>query len=658
MTKPEAKELFLNFHGRVLEHLGIQIYQSTVNALAELIANAWDADASQVKIELPLYLSSDEVIKIIDDGSGMTFSQCQERFLNVGWPKRGKNPDAKSPRLNRPVLGRKGIGKFAGFGIAEVIRVETVSEENGEQTEFELDIHALTGDEYIGKDQKKIELLNYLPPDDVRKNQHGTTVTLMRLTTKRLPSQGGFLRSMARRFLVHKTVGGFSVSVNGEPLPDSFDLVGVQYLFPKDYRLGEMPEEIKTIEPDGWGHEEIAPGRIIRWRFVFYTKTIDEEELRGIAIFARGKWAQKPFLFNLTGGLGGQHGVEYLSGQVSADYLDTLPDDLIATERQRINWDHDESKLLLDWGGERVKQLLRIWKYRRAEKREEQIVKKLAGFSDRLDKLPLHEAKTVKKALRKLASIETLDDQEFEDLGLSILTTWEQGRLRDLIVSISEAEKISEGDFLKLLVEAQVLTALNIAEAVKTKLATVQGLRARIEKQELENAVRDYIAKNPWLISGKWETFKKEISIEKLVKEAALIAEFAGPDWGGRVDLVLSSGVHLLVLEFMRPGLKINWDHISRFERYVLTLRTNIDANTAGRFKHVTGYIVADDLADDAVTMKKIEALAKEEMFALDWNSLLESAVVEWRELIDLLVSRAPQDERLKSLVETKKSDI
>ena len=40
------KKLYLEFHGRVIEHLGIQMYQSPVNAIAELIANSWDADAT------------------------------------------------------------------------------------------------------------------------------------------------------------------------------------------------------------------------------------------------------------------------------------------------------------------------------------------------------------------------------------------------------------------------------------------------------------------------------------------------------------------------------------------------------------------------------------------------------------------------------------
>ena len=40
-------------------------------------------------------------------------------------------------------------------------------------------------------------------------------------------------------------------------------------------------------------------------------------------------------------------------------------------------------------------------------------------------------------------------------------------------------------------------------------------------------------------------------------------------DWQGRVDLTLSSGGELLVLEFMRPGLSVDRNHIDRFQRYV-----------------------------------------------------------------------------------------
>ena len=88
-----------------------------------------------------------------------------------------------------------------------------------------------------------------------------------------------------------------------------------------------------------------------------------------------------------------------------------------------------------------------------------------------------------------------------------MLTAWEQGRLQDLIDDIAQAEELSADELVGLLAEAQVLTALNTAEAVRTKLLTVGGLKQRIDRHELENAVRNYISGHPWLVSPKWETF-------------------------------------------------------------------------------------------------------------------------------------------------------
>ena len=49
MSKPEFLEL--GFHGRIIEHIGIQMYQSPTAALAEIVSNAWDADATRVDIK-------------------------------------------------------------------------------------------------------------------------------------------------------------------------------------------------------------------------------------------------------------------------------------------------------------------------------------------------------------------------------------------------------------------------------------------------------------------------------------------------------------------------------------------------------------------------------------------------------------------------------
>lgn len=643
------KKLYSYFHGRIIDSLGIQMYQSPVAALAELIANAWDADATSVQINLPDEITEESEISIIDNGIGMSFEQCQNCYLNVGRNRRVENGDSYSVG-GRPILGRKGIGKFAGFGIARVLTVDTMSKETGEHTVFSLDLNALRGDHYIKTEGKEVQVSEAYLPNEAKKQAHGTTITLKGLTISRKPSKSQFAESMARRFLINQNTHHFTVRVNDLPLPDNNKLMGVEFDFPKDYREEEKPSNL-TIQEDR--AIEMIGDRQISWRIRFTKATIQNEELRGISIFCGIKVAQTPFFFNLTGGLPAQHGQTYMTGQVQADYLDTMDADIITTERQRINWELPETKSLEEWGQNRVKSLLLIWKKRRAEEKIKRIEDKVAPLAQRLNLLQSTERKIVSNALKRVASVETISDEQFIDLSNGFITAWEQGRLKNLINQISDTSDLDENALLNLLMETQVLNALHIAEAVKAKLEIINGLRIRIESKELENSVRDYIAKNPWLLSPEWETFRKEVSIKNLVEEAAKEAGFEDSANNKRIDLVMSSGTQLLLVEFMRPGLKVDRDHIYRYQTYIDIIRTKIESNTQIHFKKVSGLLIADKL-DNPVGMDKVlKRLAHDDMKALEWINLLESASSQWQDFFEILVSRAPTDQRILDLQDT-----
>ena len=644
-----GRTLRLNYSGRIIDHLGIQMYQSPIAAIAELVANAWDADATKVSISLPRSISPSAEITISDDGIGMNFNECQDRFLNVGRARRGGAGSERSPLKQRRILGRKGIGKFAGFGIAQVLQVETISQENGEKTTFEMDINKIRTDDYVNVDGTEIAIIDYQDPDDDRRQQHGTTIRLKQLALQRARTPEAFSRSMARRFLLHQSATDFQILVNNKPLPEADDLFPVQFRFPGEYKENERPKGL--CDSGEWGIESVG-SREIRWRVRFYEEPINEDELRGISVFAGGKMVQAPFFFNLSGSLPGQHGQQYISGQIQADFLDEQDDDLTAPERQRIDWDHPTAVELQDWGRQRLRQLLGIWRDRRGEERQRQLEDRLSAFNSRLKKLPKHERQTVSRAVRRVAQIETLSQDQFEELGTAMVAAWEQGRLQALIDEIANTDDLTADQLVEILAEAEVLTALNMAEAVKTKLQTVGGLKQRIESRDLENAVRDYISQHPWIVSPKWETFAVERGVRILMQRAASESGIdSNDDFKGRVDLALSSGEHLLVLEFMRPGLTLDWDHVDRFERYVRTMSESIAANTGGPFNRVTGYVVADKLHTRAGLSSKIIALAREDMFALDWPTLLEQAAAQWRDFLDILAGRDPQDERLRVLL-------
>jgi len=642
-----TKKLELRFHGRIIDSLGIQMYQSPVAALAELVANAWDAKAGEVDITLPRALHEKATIIVKDNGDGMTFHECQEHYLNVGRNRR--IDDATSPSLSgRPVLGRKGIGKLAGFGIADVLEVDTTSGKTGERTVFSLDINALRDESFVSTSARPIATSVIEDPDPSRIPNKGTTITLRSLKLSQRPNPDRFARSMSRRFLLNQVADNFRVLVNSKPIPEDVELSGMQFDFPRDYRPNEIPAGV-TVEGD-WAIEEVE-GEEVKWRVRFAEYPIGTDEFRGISIYCGPKVAQTPFFFNLSGSLDGQHGQQYISGIVQADFIDQFPVDLITTERQRINWEMKEAKPLEEWGQARTKSLLTIWKDRRAEAKTKELDDKVGRFSERLNRLPSSERQVVSGAIRKLAQVPALDQDQFASLAEAILTAWEGGRLQKLIERVADVENMTEGVLLALLAETQVLTALHTAEAVRAKLDIITGLRERIEKKELENAVRDFIAEHPWLLSPEWETFRKERKISGLVEDALGESGIATDiEWKGRADLVMSAGHEVLVVEFMRPGLTLDYDHIDRFARYVRILREKIAANSGLKFSKVSGLLVAENLAKKPGMASQIDALSKDGMGCLEWRQLLAKAESQWSEFLDALGSRTPKDSRLAAL--------
>jgi len=91
-TTPPAADhnLVLRFGGSLVEQLGAQLYPSVTATVAELISNAWDADAENVWITIAFNdeWDDDSEIVVLDDGNGMTRGLAQETYLIVGRKRR------------------------------------------------------------------------------------------------------------------------------------------------------------------------------------------------------------------------------------------------------------------------------------------------------------------------------------------------------------------------------------------------------------------------------------------------------------------------------------------------------------------------------------------------------------------------------------------
>lgn len=98
--------------------LGEKMYRESIEFVRELVNNAYDADATEVRV-----LIAGNRIEVADNGSGMN-KKGLEQFFTIGSDE--KRIHGVSPRFGRKRIGQFGIGKFSALALAERFTVESV----------------------------------------------------------------------------------------------------------------------------------------------------------------------------------------------------------------------------------------------------------------------------------------------------------------------------------------------------------------------------------------------------------------------------------------------------------------------------------------------------------------------------------------------------
>lgn len=154
---------------KLAELLG-ETYKSSEDALKELVDNAFDADADNIWTELPEIFAEDAVVIIKDDGSGMKEQELRSEYLKIASSRYARKGE-KTLQKNRTVKGRKGIGKFSGLMVAEIMEICTKA--GGFETTLIIEKEELAKQKY---DLEKVNLpISSIPCD---RKEHGTTITL------------------------------------------------------------------------------------------------------------------------------------------------------------------------------------------------------------------------------------------------------------------------------------------------------------------------------------------------------------------------------------------------------------------------------------------------------------------------------------------------
>lgn len=167
-------------------------------AIVELVANAWDAGASEVSITWPTR-ENEQFFSIKDNGCGMTELEFNSRWRTLAYDRIGSQGDKiLVNKKARTVFGKNGIGRFAGFCFGNSYFV--ASSKDNIQIEYEI---------RPGSGESPFSLVKQ-DPIDVR-DDSGTRVFVREKSSIRI-SEEEVRAEIGMRFL---TDPSFNCMVNG-----------------------------------------------------------------------------------------------------------------------------------------------------------------------------------------------------------------------------------------------------------------------------------------------------------------------------------------------------------------------------------------------------------------------------------------------------------
>ncbi|MFI7582042.1 ATP-binding protein [Kocuria kalidii] len=251
----------IRFATSILSRLGEELNPNIDQGIIELVKNAYDADASECHV----WLENDEhghpIIRIQDDGAGMSPSEIIDGWLVLG--KSSKQTNITTSRGRRPA-GNKGLGRLAALRLGRVATMSSRPTDDSQEYKVRFDWdhfdHANTIDEID---------ISIIDSPREKGAQNGTTIEIRNL---RKPISRMEVKRLARSMIL--LADPFAVGINSfkpflhtEEFDDVARYVSERYFSEADFHL-------VASNANGW-----AKAQILDWQGnVLYSAT--HEELR------------------------------------------------------------------------------------------------------------------------------------------------------------------------------------------------------------------------------------------------------------------------------------------------------------------------------------------------------------------------------------------
>lgn len=578
----------MKFDMRMIDQLGLRLYQTLPPVISELVSNAWDADASFVDITIPTsVINPESKITVKDDGIGMDRGELNNKYLSIGRCRRTEGPIEKTPK-GRPVMGRKGIGKLSVFGVADGVTVETIKD--GRKNSFSMsleEIRKTSGQEYY----PKVVVL-----DQETKEGKGTTITLKNLKRKKKIEIEEISGQLSKRFSILSSE--FEVRINGKPIKPYLEIIKGET--ENENQIEEFLDEYQKMRVYGW--------------IVTLKKPSNDA---GITIMAHGKMVQEPFFFSEP--MGRHFAYSYMIGVINADFLDEQEDDITATDRRSVSWDDEDAGKLMEWGQKKIAEIRGNWDKNRVKIKRKQIFNE-----DRINEWYNGRGKVEKELIDDI--IEKIVESQVSDdkiVGLveAISEKFDYELYTELVKRFKETPPQDFNQILDLINEWSFIEARDTLKVVKGRLEMIETLKRFVASDVYEKTIQEHLYKYPWLIHPTFISWEKEIGLTTLLKTE--FPESEQEEGRKRVDLVcLGTGTDIYVIELKRATHKLDYADITQLKRYMSVISEKAILPEVGDMgvcpgKRVFGYLIGGDISRDSLTSGEISRLKSQQDIAV-----------------------------------------
>ena len=642
-----SEQYTLDIDLNVLNHLGLNLYSNVPAVLAELIANAWDADAARVAVSLEGRDASKQIV-IKDDGCGMNDADLRDKYLVVGYERRKKSGD-RTPN-GRPVMGRKGIGKLSVLSIARKVQVFT-KKENADLLAIELDVAEI---------QKAIETKQkYHPPvipvpEAIDLGHSGTTIVLSDLKKRVNASLDRYLRQrVARRFSV---IGDdFQVLVNGSEITlkdrnyfgkleyalvyGGFDTSKFEHAEKYIVRREAYVDDEKQHAMRGWIGLVKESGALQ-----------DGDNLNKISILARGKVALEDILDSYReGGLY----TKYIIGELEADFLDLTEEEDIATSSRQDFIQTDPRFVQLR---EFVERELKYLASERAKLKDEEGAKRareipaLKGWYESLK----GDTKTSAKKLFGRINQIAIDDEHRKTLYKYGVLAFEHLRHKEMLNELAQLDINNLEAAVKLFSELDDIEASWYYQITEGRLGIIKKLTDHIDDNALEKIIQEHIYTHLWLLDPSWDMATETPYLEQSVATSfkKISDKLTEDEKRGRLDIRYkkTSGKHVII-ELKRGSVTTSTDSLmGQVNKYISALRKQLRvANVNEPIEAVC--LVGKELSDweDAETRRDFEnALKILHIRVITYQQLIRDAEASYQQYLEKSKKRG----RIKKLLD------